>query len=152
MTKPFTIQIKDGVFGWKMDTCAAAVLVVEFPFEDFKRCREIVSAHIQAAYDRGDLMGVFGGMMNATAQFALIQSGMSREDALDLSQRVRLESGVYNGALFGYAMFSTVRVLKSRPENTMEAAMRGDKTKWCRPMKGVATVLDLGACFAGKVR
>ena len=87
--------------------------------------------------------------MNPTAQSALIESGMSREEARDLSERVRLESGVYNGALFGYAMFATVRVLKSRPENTIEAAMRGDKTKWGRPMKGIATMLDLGSLYGG---
>jgi hypothetical protein len=149
MTTPdsFEIQIKDGVYGWWMSG-DSNVLRVHLTLERFKELREIVRSYV---ISEGDSAFFSSGTMQVRAQHAIQQAGISAPEARALLHSVEQSStGLQNSALFGHAMFSTVRVLLSRPPDTIEAAMAGEKTRWGRPMIGVATELDMGSYPAHK--
>ena len=137
----FEIQAKSHDQGWKR---TQDVLLVGMSLERFKKLRAIVRAWVleerkAGTYNQGH------GTMQAQAQHAWMRSGMTVEESRAVLDSVCMsETGLANGALCGIAMFSTVRVLVSRPPNTMEAAMAGEKTRWGRPMVGVAEELALG--------
>lgn len=146
-TDSFEIQIKDGVNGWWMSG-DSNILRVHLTLERFKELREIVRSYV---ISEGDSAFLSSGTMQVRAQHAIQQAGTPEDEARALLHSVEQSStGLQNSALFGYAMFSTVRVLLSRPPDTIEAAMAGEKTRWGRPMTGVATQLDMGSLYAHK--
>ena len=137
------IQVKDGVFGWGEPH--QNVLRVNLSLERLKELRAIVRAYVVQQREASDYHPGHG-TMQAQACHALMLAGMPEAEAHELvnTSTCMADTGLTNGALFGYAMFSTVRLLISRPPNTMEAIMAGEKTRWGRPMAGVAEELKLG--------
>jgi hypothetical protein len=136
------IQVKDAVFGWGEPQ---NVLRVNLSLERLKELRAIVRAYVLRQREANDY-NPGHGTMQAQACHALMLAGMPEAEAHELvnTSTCMADTGLTNGALFGYAMFSTVRLLISRPPNTMEAAMAGEKTRWAKPLIGVAEEKALG--------
>ena len=136
------IQIKDQAFGW---SGLENVLRVSLSLKRFKELRAIVRAYVLEQIEAGTYMSGHG-TPQAQACHALMLAGMPEAEAHELvnTSTCMAATGLTNGALFGYAMFGTVRLLISRPPNTMEAAMAGEKTRWAKPVIGVAEEKALG--------